>query len=118
MKRRGFIGSLAAIGFAPLIPTRVLVALLPAIPILYGDGLHDDTAALNVWGAGRRVKRPSGAEVGPWVEGGRFLVSDTINITRQDSVGIVGNRFDPTPEWSERLAAETKRYMERAGLSA
>jgi len=94
MTRRGFLGRVSAGAASALLPSRILVALLPAIPILYGDGKHDDTAALQAWGRGEVVHRPDGEPVGQTIQDGYFVVSDTIAITRNDGVRLISNYFD------------------------
>lgn len=111
MTRRGFIGRMLAGAATSMAPARWLVLALPAIPILYGDGKHDDTAALNAWGAGRAVKRPDGTMLGERLENGHFLVSDVVNISRQDGVWIVNNYFRCTPEYQERLRVESQAML-------
>jgi hypothetical protein len=47
--------------------------------VLWGDGAHDDTAALNAWLRGERVVwAQSGGEVGPVVAGHSFLLSQAV----------------------------------------
>jgi hypothetical protein len=118
VNRRGFFRGVAGVAAAAMLPARALVALLPAIPILYGDGIHDDTAALNVWGRGGQVKRPDGTAVGARLEGGRFLVSSTINISRTDDFAIINNWFQTTPEWQERLCREQGATLRACELAA
>jgi hypothetical protein len=81
MNRRSFLGGFLAV-------TAVAVAGVPAmakeaaIPTLWGDCIHDDTAALNALFAGNPV-RVEGEDIiakDAFLKGGRFLISDTIMI--------------------------------------
>jgi hypothetical protein len=47
MNRRGFLGGILAAGMAPMVASAgVLMPVRPAAIILYGDGIHNDTLAL------------------------------------------------------------------------
>ena len=51
----------------------------PGALVLWGDGEHDDTAALNAWLRGERVVwAQSREEVGPLVAGRTFLLSQAV----------------------------------------
>lgn len=91
MNRRGFL-SLPFLAGSLALVSKVRAIASPSIPVLYGDGVHDDTFALNEWGAGRPVLF-RGKKLGRRLEGGYFLVSDTINISRQDGVQVISNVF-------------------------
>lgn len=69
--------------------TRRLFAGWRGIPTLYGDGIHDDTDGMrallmggDVWDARTRRRLTGMAEV----EGGRYRVTDTINLTHRQSI--------------------------------
>lgn len=49
------------------------------------------------WGRGDVVVRSDGTAVGSGISAGRFLVTDTIQITRQDGVSITDSFFDYRP---------------------
>jgi hypothetical protein len=52
-----------------------------ADPVLWGDGRHDDTKALNAWFKGDRVIwAATGQPVGPEIVGRAFLLSSTVYI--------------------------------------
>ena len=106
MNRRGFLKSMLATGAASyvvtsagvLMPVRKLLSATPEEVAfvqsgtgatartlqealrLWGDGIHDDTAALQAFlNGGRVVYR--GREVKEVVDGGTFLVTRTIHVT-------------------------------------
>jgi hypothetical protein len=83
MNRRNFIASgLAALalvgsGLSNILPTRRYV--------LYGDGVHDDTEALNALFRGDPVYRPDGRlQDYHFVQHQNFLITDTIHIRKSD----------------------------------
>jgi hypothetical protein len=50
--------------------------------ILWGDGKHDDTVALNVWlRGGEAIWADTGKAVGPTIAGRKFRLSDAIYVT-------------------------------------
>jgi hypothetical protein len=120
MNRRGFLKSMLAAGVAPYVVTsagvlmpvrKILTATAPEIAFtpsgtgatamtaqealrLWGDGIHDDTAALQAWLDGRPVIRGDGSMVGRVLSGGSYRVSETIYM-REDQPGreLFGNEF-------------------------
>jgi hypothetical protein len=104
MNRRGFLKSMLAAGVAPYVVTsagvlmpvkKILTATAPEIAFiqngtgatsrtvqealrLWGDGFHDDTAALQAWMDGKPVIGVNGTLVGRVLFGGQYRVSDTI----------------------------------------
>lgn len=48
--------------------------------VLYGDGKHDDTLALQAWFNGEDVEWPDGTPVGNRIEGKRFIIHDTVHV--------------------------------------
>lgn len=91
MNRRSFIGSILALGLAPAIvrasSLMPVIARIPDSLILYGDGIHDDTKAMQAFMDGMKVIRPDGsAAMGGPITTGTFLISDTL---------IVGSRSLP-----------------------
>lgn len=77
MKRRGFLAALIAVISATLLPRWQRRA-----PKLWGDGIHDDTAALQ-W----RVDH------GPPVVGGQYLIAGTIHFRPGVAGGIFNSRL-------------------------
>jgi len=84
MNRRSFLKSLAVVA-APyvittagvLMPVKKILAERPII--LWADGVHDDTVALNSFLAGGKVYSPRGELLlGNTLRGGDYKVSDTI----------------------------------------
>ena len=53
MERRGFLGALGALMAAVAVPVRALAG--QRLPVLYGDGVADDTAAFQAWIDGQPV---------------------------------------------------------------
>lgn len=81
ISRRGFLsGSLKVTAAVAAATTFVGFA---AVPKLWGDGIHDDTAALNAFFRGEQIEH-AGAIValrspdGFVFRGGRYLISDTV----------------------------------------
>lgn len=77
MTRRRLFGTLAWGGavacLAPFVHQRQ--------PILYGDGKHDDTAAMQAWLDGRQVRGRDGRLLGRTIEGGSFVISGPLVVT-------------------------------------
>lgn len=88
LSRRGFIGGLGAILAAPaIVKASSLMPVRALVPTLYGDGIHDDTEALNYLFARGRIFTPTGI-IKDWgdgivIDGGHYKVSDTIQCTRR-----------------------------------
>ncbi len=97
LSRRGLFKSAGALAVAAAVKR-----VQPAAMVLHGDGVTDDTAALQAWGRGEHVVRPDGSPVGPWLSGGAFLVRDAITISRKDSPGLIGNNFHYKPTVQDR----------------
>ena len=63
---------------APAAPPHCVAAAV----VLWGDGRHDDTGALNAWLKGRpAIWGDSGAPVGPSISGRAFRLSSAIYVT-------------------------------------
>ena len=77
MRRRGFLGSVLA---ATAVPVKAIAVVLPALPVLYGDGRHDDTHALEVALNGGDVLWSDGRPVGDVIDGKKFAISRTIDV--------------------------------------
>lgn len=119
MDRRGFLGTMLALGAAPaivraeslmkiVVPKRDL--LYEGRPIrqgiygiefveeheLYGDGIHDDTAALQAWFDGKTViDRRTGFLLGSVLSYGHYKMTDTLQLCRSPAYREVTNcRFD------------------------
>jgi hypothetical protein len=90
VSRRRFISGTVGLALA----RKLTYLKRPALaPVLYGDGRHDDTVALNAWGAGRPVVWPDGSAVGPTIASCIFWVTGQITISRQDPVALLHNYF-------------------------
>jgi hypothetical protein len=109
MERRSFLASLAAALGALALPPLARVAEAPVIekssrvPTLWGDGVHDDTVALQalldgerIWFDGRLIDVTD-----DWViSGHRFRLNDAVFINGVEHIGkqrrrgtLVGNAF-------------------------
>jgi hypothetical protein len=80
MDRRGFLSSILALGMAPAIvrAESIMRIVVPQRVILWGDGIHDDTAALQAFFDGGLVVTPEGIAVGNHLRGGLYVVTSTI----------------------------------------
>ena len=93
LSRRGLLHALAVLPTAIAVYRRLPK---PTPHVLCGDGKTDDTLALQAWGRGDEVVRPDGSRVGSTLDGGAFLVRDTIHFSRRD--GAIYNchfRYEP-----------------------
>lgn len=104
LSRRSFLGGILAVGTAATL-VRSAPLLPRALPMLWGDGLHDDTAALNALLSGGEFEvsreglalRKAGMIL---LREGNFLVSDTISIGTEGTT-IVGGIFQASPTFRE-----------------
>lgn len=88
MNRRALLKSTAAVAVATLVP-----AAMKASPVLYGDGVHDDTGALQQWFDGENVLWVTGEQAGDLIEGRCFLITVTIDVTGSQRVSFSGNHI-------------------------
>lgn len=78
MDRRGFLSAILAAGVAPaFIDSRILMPLrlvtpVMALPVFYGDGIHDDTVAMQAMLDGQQVQH---AITGELLGGNNEIVS-------------------------------------------
>lgn len=96
MNRRSFLGRFAAVAVTPAIPASAVAALLPVVPVLWGDGMHDDAHALEVALNGGNVNWADGRPVGATISNGRFLVGRTVDVTELRR-NLIGNHFSRGP---------------------
>lgn len=108
LTRRGFLGLCAAAGLAAAAATTrladVVKDLVPQWLILYGDGEHDDTEALQALIDGKEVMRPDGELLSPGIatvsiQHMHFQVFKTLefperNVELPHSIEFKYNRFD------------------------
>lgn len=104
MRRRAFLQSLFALGagfsalgagffeIARACSPHVETALVP-IPTLVGDGVHDDTAALQAWLDGKPVRDVNGAPVPQALQGGVYLLTRPLTWPPTSEVSIIGADF-------------------------
>lgn len=77
--RRGFLGAILAAGAAPLIvKAGVLMPIRDTRVLLWADGLHDDTAALQYWINGGDVRFHGGVGPGDELADRGFVTTKTI----------------------------------------
>lgn len=113
MNRRHFLktAAIATAGLA-LVGTG-LATVMPKRYVLYGDGIQDDTEALQAWGRGEAVYRPDGSEV-PYhlLYGGVYLLSGTIIMNGSDrtisNCTIVSTPIFQEQQRRQSLADEAK----------
>ena len=85
MNRRSFLKIAGTAGLLAVTPITLASALATKVPIIYGDGIHDDTEGLQAAVSGKDfvcesgIVHVSGNTVN--ILGGTFLISDTITIT-------------------------------------
>lgn len=103
MRRRAFLQSLFALGagfsalgagffeIARACSPHVETAFVP-IPTLVGDGVHDDTAALQAWLDGKPVRDVNGAPVPQVLQGGVYLTRP-LTWPPTSEVSIIGADF-------------------------
>ena len=86
--RRGFFGSLAGL---------VAVVAWPwkwesrRLPVLYGDGVHDDTEAFEAWLNGGNAIWSDGSPVGDDMHGKTLLLARTIHVVNSASLRRIQN---------------------------
>lgn len=87
LSRRGFLIGMAAVGAVASLPFDAVAG----IPVIVGDGVHDDTAALQALLDGKDVikdgfllTRPAGG--GVILRDGVFRTTDALRITRNDTL--------------------------------
>lgn len=93
LSRRSFLGGALVLAAATAVPAHALKALGP-LPVIYGDGIHDDTAGLQaaidgkpfrVFGDRAYAVRTGGRV---FIGQGRFRLSDTLRLNGPVSVTI------------------------------
>lgn len=99
MNRRSFISSsLIATGIALFAPQALLKGFEPKKHILYGDGIHDDTEALQAWCNGEQVEWP--------VNGKEFLLTGTVIVGAPKSLIVHRNGYNNVLIENCRFSAE------------
>jgi len=79
--RRGFLGAILAAGAAPLIvKAGVLMPIRDTRVLLWADGLHDDTAALQHWINGGDVRFADGFGPGSCLADRQFMTTQTLTV--------------------------------------
>ncbi len=84
LNRRSFLrgaGGLVAAGVAtPLLKEKFAWTWWWEYHVIYGDGVHDDTVAVNAWGKGKRVYDRSGNLIGSTLKNVELRLTDTVHI--------------------------------------
>ena len=87
VSRRSFLGGALALVAATQLPGKAFASA----PTLYGDGIHDDTAALNALLAGKPFRLAGNGvyavnrEGYIFLSGGMFRISNTIHVMRPNT---------------------------------
>ena len=93
MNRRSFLKIAGAAGLLTVTPISIASALAKKVPIIYSDGIHDDTEGLKAAVSGKDFVCDSGivhvSGDTAIIRGGNFLLSDTVNIT--DTRAFISN---------------------------
>lgn len=89
MKRRDFVKALGTVtALAVVAPTEL--AVTQAAPVLYGDGIHCDAAALEAWAAGRPVVDLNGhLHLTDQLIGGTYRLNRTWNLETYRNLHIL-----------------------------
>jgi hypothetical protein len=97
--RRGFLGAMLAAAVAPafvhggiLMPVRQAIAM-PSY-VLWGDGLHDDTAALQAAIRGESVVMADGSVYSGILVRGVYRISQTLVIGTGQGLSAISSHFD------------------------
>lgn len=82
MERRQFLkDSVLFATVALFAPRLALNAFEPKKHVLYGDGIHDDTKALQAWLNGQPVDRPWGPTMNRfYLDSGEYRISNTLQV--------------------------------------
>ena len=93
MNRRSFLKIAGAAGLLTVTPISIASALAKKVPIIYSDGIHDDTEGLKAAVSGKDFVCDSGivhvSGDTAIIRGGNFLLSDTVSIT--DTRAFISN---------------------------
>ncbi len=104
MQRRSFLGAMLAGLVAPaIVRTDSLMRPAPLRGmVLWGDGIHDDTVALNDFVRGRPVLRPDGSRLLQqpggrlYVPAGTYAISSSLVVTNETE--MVGSELKASPD--------------------
>ena len=107
MNRRGFLKVVFSAAAASAVPIALNKALRSPTPVIYGDGIHDDTAGLQAAFNGqdfvchKDLVSVSGDTV--HLSGGTFLISKTIEVGGTRSLRATHIALKTVPEFSDAL---------------
>lgn len=100
ISRRSFLGGVLSVAAATALPNMALAE----VPVIYGDGRHDDWAGLQAMLDGRPFRAADGAAMvlrgepaGAFIAGGHFRVSRTLMMTNR--VTIIQSSFIQTADF-------------------
>lgn len=92
MNRRGFFASVLALAVAAKFrrkgPAKFDYGAPTVEPILWGDGHHDDTAAMQAWGSGRPWRHADGTPGGKVIANKRLMITMPIIVTAAAGDGL------------------------------
>jgi hypothetical protein len=88
MNRRSFVKAAVAAGAVLALPFPARRRI-----VLRGDGVTDDTSALQAWLDGEDVYWPDGSGVGRTLAEGTFLIRDCLDLSRARDKTIIGCNF-------------------------
>lgn len=100
--RRGLLQGIFAAGMAPaickaeiLMPVRKIIvpSKMTETLILWGDGVHDDSKALQAVINGSHVISPDGKPIGRTLDAGTFLIGSTLTFDRHTDMEFLNSRF-------------------------
>jgi len=96
MDRRGFLKTIGLVAPAVILTPGLLMPVrsifVPPL-ILFGDGLHDDTSALQGLINGRVVTWADGTPATTLLRGGSYLITRTLHIGKSTTLSAQNARF-------------------------
>lgn len=110
--RRSFLRGALIVAAASVLPAQAIAFVAP-VPVIVGDGIHDDWAGLQAAFDGNPFRCEKdfvrvGAHDAIHVDGGHFYISDTLLVKDRAVVWITRNTFDGGPELEGRPLLELR----------
>lgn len=104
MNRRHFLRLSIGAAAIAAVPIALKEAIRRQLPVIVGDGIHDDTAGLQAAINGEEFVCESGlvkmVDGGIYLDGGSYLISKTVTIPNDAHGTIMNARFDYWPTMS------------------